>query len=70
MSRTEFEAFMKTLVPMKGHGDKKNINSNYRKILDKGFRCSRKEHCYINGEYRIYPKTIRPYYMIWVEMEA
>lgn len=48
MSEKEFNEFMATLVPMKSHSDNKAINANYRKILAKGFRCSRKEKCYIH----------------------
>lgn len=35
MDRNQFKAFMATLVPMKSHGDKKNINANYRKKSSK-----------------------------------
>lgn len=69
MDRNQFKAFMATLVPMKSHGDKKNINANYKKILANGFRCDRKRHCYTNGEYNITWKYTNGKYgeMVWAE---
>lgn len=46
MTRDEFRRFLSGLQPMNGHGDKKAINANYKALLDAGFRCNRKLHCY------------------------
>ena len=69
MTQKEFRAFVGTLVPMKGHGDKRNINANYRKILDAGFRCNRKLHCYENSDwFRIIWKYRADGVVVWCEL--
>ena len=69
MTRNEFEQFLGSLVPMKGCGDKRNINANYRKILDVGFRCNRKEHCYQHPDgFKIVLFSVEPYKMVWKEI--
>ena len=58
-----------TLVPMNGGGDKRNINANYRKILDAGFRCNRKEHCYQHPDgFKIAWFTVANYKQVWKEI--
>ena len=69
MTRKEFEQFLGTLMPMNGHGDRKSINANYRKILDAGFRCNRKEHCYQHPDgFKIAWFTTIDYKQVWKEI--
>lgn len=69
MTRKEFEQFLCTLVPMNGHRDKRNINANYRKILDAGFRCNRKKHYYQHPDgFKIAWFTTSDYKQVWKEI--
>lgn len=49
---TSSKDFLSTLVPMRGHGDKRAINANYRKILKEGFRYCRQWHAYVHPDGR------------------
>jgi hypothetical protein len=54
---------------MNGHGDKRNINANYKKILGAGFRCKRKEHCYQHPDgFKIAWFTTSDYKQVWKEI--
>lgn len=67
MDRKQFEDFLRSLEPMKSPADTA-VRRNYRKVLDAGFRDSRKEHCYVHPDgYKITP--FRKGVMKWHEIK-